>query len=308
MNQIHPDRGPKVDPMRRLPPLHALRAFEAAARHRHFGHAAAELHLTPTAISHQVRQLEEVLGVTLFHRYPRPIRLTEEGAALYPAFRESFDRMAQAIADLALHNEDRPLTVSVTVAFASLWLMRRLPDLTRQTGLNLKIEADNRPVDLSASDVDCAVRYAHQPGAEDRWVPLFEDRQVPLCAPDLVQNISVESDADVLRLPLIQYRWTSEADAAPTWQRWAQAAGLTGETPNVSQHYSEEINAIDAALAGQGAILASSALTTSAVAAGHLVCLSQNTLPGRVFWAVTRSGHPRLNDVERFASWARSTG
>lgn len=293
--------------MRRLPPLHALRAFEAAARHLHFGHAAAELHLTPTAISHQVRQLEEILGVKLFQRYPRPICLTAEGAALYPVLRESFDRMAHAIVELAPQDKDRPLTVSVTVAFASLWLMRRLPDLNRQTGLTLKIEADNCPVDLSASNVDCAVRYARQAGAEDHWLPLFKDSLVPLCAPDLVHSNSIEGDADILRLPLIQYRWASETDAPPSWQSWSQAAGLAGGNPEISQHYSEEINAIDAALAGQGAVLASSVLASSAVAAGHLVCLSKTALSGRMFWAVARNGHPRLSEVESFSIWARST-
>ena len=155
--------------MRRLPPLHALRAFEAAARHLHFARAAAELHLTPTAISHQIRQLEEILQVKLFHRYPRPIRLSAEGTALYPVLRESFDRMSSAIAGLSQPDTDRPLTVSVTVAFASLWLMRRLPALRSQTGLNLKVEADNQPEDLSGSDVDFAIRDAvRSPDSDQR--------------------------------------------------------------------------------------------------------------------------------------------
>ncbi|MEE4011740.1 LysR substrate-binding domain-containing protein [Roseibium sp. FZY0029] len=296
----------EIEPMRRLPPLHALRAFEAAARHLHFARAAAELHLTPTAISHQIRQLEEILEVKLFHRYPRPIRLTAEGEALYPVLCESFDRMAQAISGLSQLDQGRPLTVSVTVAFASFWLMRRLPELHSQTGLNLKIEADNRPVDLSASDVDFAVRYAGQAGTENQWLPLFSDSLIPLCAPDVLRRHQVNEDADILRLPLIEYRWNCGAEAPPNWQRWSHAARLTGEVPEVTQYFSEEINAIDAALAGQGVVLASSVLAASAVAAGHLVRLSEAKLPGRTFWAVSLSEHPRFPEVERFASWARS--
>lgn len=294
--------------MRRLPPLHALRAFEAAARHLHFAHAAAELHLTPTAISHQIRQLEEILEVKLFHRYPRPVRLSAEGAALYPVLRESFDRMADAIAGISQLDTDRPLTVSVTVAFASLWLMRRLPALRSQTGLNLKVEADNWPVDLSRSDVDFAVRYAAQAESEDKWLPLFEDSLIPLCAPELLRRNPVDDDAGILRLPLIQYRWNCGAEASPSWQRWSHAAGLGEAVPEVTQHFSEEINAIDSALAGQGVVLASSALAGAAIAAGHLVRLSETALPGRTFWAVSRKDHPYSAEVERFALWARGSG
>ena len=292
--------------MRRLPPLHALRAFEAAARHLHFARAAAELHLTPTAISHQVRQLEDILRVKLFHRHPRPIRLTAEGAALFPALRESFDRIAGAVDEISGLEAERPLTVSVTVAFASLWLMRRLPDLRARTGLSLAVEADNRPADLSGAGVDFAVRYALQAAPEGRWLPLFEDRLIPVCAPDLLRRHPVEADADILRLPLIAYRWTQDAEASPSWRRWSREAGLGGVAPEAAQHFSEEITAMDAALAGQGAALASSVLAGAALADGRLARLSEADLPGRTFWAAARADHPRLADVERFAAWARA--
>ncbi|MCG7630245.1 LysR substrate-binding domain-containing protein, partial [Epibacterium sp. MM17-32] len=298
---LAPPRTERIEPMRRLPPLHALRAFEAAARHLHFARAAAELHLTPTAISHQIRQLEEILEVKLFHRYPRPIRLSAEGATLYPVLRESFDRMSSAVAGISQQETGRPLTVSVTVAFASLWLMRRLPALRSQTGLNLKVEADNQPVDLSGSDVDFAVRYAVQAQPEDHWLPLFKDKLIPLCAPELLRRTPINDDA-ILRLPLIEYRWNCGAEASPSWQRWSRAAGLGAMVPEVTQHFSEEINAIDSALAGQGVVLASSVLAGAAVAAGHLVRLSDVGLPGRTFWAVSRSDHPHFAEVERFAS------
>ena len=212
---------------------------------------------------------------------------TDEGSALYPVLCESFDRIAHAVTDLKQQEKNLPLTISVTVAFASLWLMRRLPDLVRQTGLTLNVEADNRPVDLSSSDVDCAIRYALQPSPEGHWLPLFEDRVIPLCAPELVQEQLPQDDFDILRLPLIEYRWALGKNSAPSWRHWAQVAGLQADAIPVAQQYSEEINAIDAALAGQGVVLASSVLTASARAVGRLVCLSKNDLPGRVFWAVS---------------------
>lgn len=144
----------------------------------------------------------------LFHRYPRPIRLTTQGAALYPVLCECFDRMSSGLAQSSQPDPDRPLSVSVTVAFASLWLIRRLPALRSQTGLNLKVEADNRPVDLTASDVDFAVRYAIRAELKDQWQPLFDDRRVQLCAPELLRRNPVDDDAGVRSLPLIEYRWT----------------------------------------------------------------------------------------------------
>lgn len=292
--------------MRRLPPLHALRAFEAAARHLHFARAAAELHLTPTAISHQVRQLEDTLQVQLFHRHPRPLRLSPEGEALYPVLRDSLDRIATTVADLSPETPERPLTVSVTVAFASRWLMPRLPRLRAETGLDLAIEADDRPADLHGGEVDFAIRYATAPESSAAWLPLFEDRLVPVCAPELLaQQRPVMAPRDVLRLPLIQYRWRLRTESEPTWRYWGTLAGEPASSVHVSQHFSEEVHAIDAAMAAQGVVLASDVLVADELATGQLVKMSDISLPGRRYWAVCLKTNLRYADVLRFASWAR---
>ncbi len=290
--------------MRRLPPLAALRAFEAAARHLHFARAAEELHLTPTAISHQVRQLEDTLNLKLFHRYPRPIRLTDAGEALYPVLCEGFDNMADVIGRITQEQADHALTISVTVAFASRWLLKRLPDLFEQTGLRLAVEADDSPVDLSGSGVDFAVRYADHPLASHVSYPLFDDQLIPVCAPELLRDHgTISSDSDVLRLPLVQYRWSGGSKAAPDWKRWAEMARLAPVAIDISQHFSEEIHAIDAALSGQGVVLASSILAGDDIASGKLMAVSETALPGRTFWAVSRPDHPRKPDIEKFVAW-----
>jgi len=290
--------------MRRLPPLHALRAFEAAARHLHFARAAEELGLTPTAISHQVRQLEAILGVRLFRRSPRPISLTAEGAALYPAMRDALDRMAAAVDALPTARDSRPLAVSVTVAFASRWLMPRLPRMRRETGLEVAVEADDGPADLHGEAVDLAIRYAEIPGGGGTWIRLFEDRMLPVCHPRLVAGRAAPLDPIAIAgLPLVQYRWKTRSEAAPTWARWFVAAGLPDAAAPSVQAFSEEVHAIDAALAGQGAVLASDLLVAQALADRTLTALSPVALPGQTYWGVFLDANPRASDLLRMLNW-----
>lgn len=134
---------------RRLPPLTALRAFEAAARHRSFKHAAAELSLTPTAISHQVRQLEEQLGVRLFARGARRVDLTQAGQTLFPALRDGFDAIARAVDIVRPRTQSRTVVLSTTLAFASRWLLQRLQRFaTSHPSIALHLHTSDAPVDL----------------------------------------------------------------------------------------------------------------------------------------------------------------
>lgn len=291
--------------MRRLPPLHSLRAFEAAARHLHFAAAADELGLTPTAISHQVRQLEAMLGVSLFHRSPRPIHLTAAGARLYPELRDSLDRIAAAIVRISDEAEEAPLHLSVTVAFASRWLMPRLADLRRQTGLPITIEADDLPVDLRSSRIDVAIRYSVAPVADAESHRLFLDRMVPVAAPELVQTGALLSPVEVLALPLLHYRWKNNFANAPSWAHWQRFADASASKPNVDQFLSEEIHAIDAAVAGHGAALVSEVLVSDLLEAGKLVLLSNVVLPGPAYWMVFLPNHPARERFTVLLDWIR---
>ncbi|MGZ9894561.1 LysR substrate-binding domain-containing protein [Bordetella bronchiseptica] len=291
--------------MRKLPPLHGLRAFEAAARHLHFTRAAAELHLTPTAISHQVRQLEDLLGVELFRRYPRPLRLTAAGEQLFPVLRDALDRIAASVQALAADASGEPLRLSVTMAFASRWLMQRLPLLREQTGLEVVVEADDKAVDLHASGIAMAIRYAEKPGAAAHWHRLFPDSFVPVCAPGLIEQKLPLSPKQILALPLLHYRWKSASAHAPDWERWHARARGRGPVPPPRQTFSEEIHALDAALAGQGAVLASQLLVRQALEQGALTLLSPVALPGPTYWAVFLPSHPDSKRLETLLEWFR---
>lgn len=289
--------------MRKLPSLHALRAFEAAARHLHFSRAADELGLTPTAISHQVRLLEETLGTKLFHRYPRPIRLTESGTQLFPAVRDALDQIALEIGALSTRSKEEPLRLSVTVAFASRWLMPRLAQLSHETGLSISVEADDVPADLHHSEIDMAIRYAEKPTGTGEWHRLFSDEIIPVAAPENFAKVSTLTPDEVLAMPLLAYRWKIGSGMAPDWSQWQSQIGLVRSAPKIAQSFSEEIHAIDAVVAGHGAALVSKILVADLLSAGKLVQLSDYTLPGRTFWGVFLPGHPGQDRLYRLLRW-----
>ncbi|SIT17417.1 LysR substrate-binding domain-containing protein [Paracoccus saliphilus] len=293
--------------MRRLPPLHALRAFEAAARHLHFGHAAAELHLTPTAISHQIRQLEAILGVKLFIRHPRPVRLTREGEMLFPVLNRSLDQIAAAIATVSSEDAGRPLSVSVTMAFASRWLMPRLAQLREETGIELIVNADDRPAIFQRDNIDLAIRYANDPSSEGNWTVLFADRLVPMCSPRLLEEIDVPFDPEHLSdWRLIHYDWKQKSAGSPTWKNWLTRINGRGVAPPIAQVFSEEIHALDAAIAGLGVVLASEIVAADDLRKGHLIKLSEHSLDGQTFWAVFQEESTRKKDILCIIDWMRN--
>jgi LysR family glycine cleavage system transcriptional activator len=145
---------------RKLPPLNALRAFEAAARHLSFTRAADELFVTQAAVSHQVKTLEEHLGIKLFRRLNRALMLTDEGQKYFPDVRDALDQLAQATKSLHKSDTSGVMTLSVMPSFASLWLVPRLQNFTTAyPDIDLRISADDKIVDFNQDDVECAIRY-----------------------------------------------------------------------------------------------------------------------------------------------------
>lgn len=299
--------------MRKLPPLHALRAFEAAARHMHFANAAEELGLTPTAISHQVKLLEDLVGHKLFIRQPRPMRLTAQGERLFPVVRDSLDKMADAIDALGTAEEAEALRVSMNHSFAARWFLPRLKQAIDETGLDILIDADDAIVDLHARQVDCAVRYPVEIPKTLTTHRLFEDRMIAVGAPDLQHTYGeVSLPSDLLAYPLIHYPWKSQRQDAPSWARWVAEAekteqGIANLDIPKGLHISEEAHAIEAALAGQGVVLASDVEVAGDIRCGRLVQLSDVSLPGLSFYLVHLREHTRAGDMERLADWFRKT-
>ena len=280
---------------RRLPPLTALRAFEAAARHLSFKHAAHELSLSPTAISHQVRQLEDHLGVRLFERGARRVDLPPAGQGLFTALRIGLDAMARAVDAVRPATQPRVLVLSTTMAFASRWLLQRLARFAQaHPDIALHLHTSDEPVDLQAGAAQLAIRYgpASYPGLE--CVPLLASCFAPACAPSL----RFPDPNDLKRIPLIGFDWFRRDADTPDWPLWFERAGC----PPVPRQlrFSDEVHAIQAAMAGQGVALVNLALVADELRQGLLCQPFGPELAGHGFhiaWAQAGAGDAGIATV-----------
>ncbi len=297
--------------MRKLPPLGTLPAFEAAARHLSFKAAAEELGLTPTAISHQVRLLEDYCGEKLFRRRPRPLALTWAGAKLLPAVRDGFDEIARALAALGGANS-APLRVTTTNAFASRWLVPRLSLWrTEHDDVALSVIGTDRVLRLDAGESDLAIRYARSPPPGCCAPEIFRDRYFPVCSPKLLADgAPLRLPSDLARYPLIHFDWFADDREAPSWERWlAMAAATDPEARRVDKmalSFREELHAIDAVLAGQGIAICSDIVVADDLASGALVKVLNLALPGYGFYPVYALDHPRRAIIDAFVAWLAS--
>ena len=213
--------------MRKLPPLGSLRAFEAAARRMSFREAATELGVTPTAISHQIRLLEDICGRPLFRRRPRPLVLTGAGERMFPVIRNGFDSFAAAIASASADIRQHPLRVTSPNAFASRWLVPRLPKWREaHPKIPLEIIGTDAVLDLRAGDADVAIRYAHRMPPDLAAQEIVRDTYFAVCSPELLAkgNRRIERAADLLQYPLIHFDWMNPDRESPTWPRWLATA------------------------------------------------------------------------------------
>lgn len=282
---------------RRLPPLAALRAFEAAARHLSFREAAAELGVTPTAISHQIRLLEETLGVSLFVRRTRRVALTVAGRRLFPTLRDGFDAFAQVIGELKPQRQS--VTVSATTQFTSRRLLPAVPVFNAQhPEIDLRLNANEAPVDIAAGVADIAIRYGGEVGAGLQSEPLLAERFGLLCSPML----GLTGTEDLRRVPLLHIDWLR--DATPDWGRWAKRAGVTGLKLDQGARFTNGDHAIQAAIAGQGAIIASLILAEEEIRTGLLVQPFGPVIEGIYYQIVTRA-EPSSREVAVVVNWLR---
>lgn len=290
-------------PVRRLPPMSTLRAFEAAARHCSFKQAAAELAVTPTAVSHRIRALEEYLGIKLFDRQVRQVLLTDAGLQLYPVLQRGFDAFDGAIRRLMAPGERERVTISATNAFTAKWLVPRVAGFRAEhPGIDLQLHASDAVVDLASHAFDMAIRYGkgRYPGA--RTEILFADEYVPVINPML----QVRSYEDLGAYPLIHFDWQKAAPDNPTWTRWYSEAGLPWSPSQAELRYSDEGHAIQAAVAGQGIALLSVPLVAEEIAAGRLVQPFGPAIAGYTYHLVTREDRRPSAAVVAVMDWLRS--
>jgi len=256
-----------------LPPLKALQAFEAAARLKSFKAAASELHVTPAAVSQQIRGLEEMIGTALFHRLPREIALTEAGARAAPVLAEGFRRIADGATLMRASPDDRTLTVSVSPSLCSRWLVPRLHRFKAACpGIALRLDATDVNATFAGDGVDCAIRYGrgHYSGLES--VLLRRDTYVPVCSPRFLdENGPFRAPGDLARRSLIHLLWSTEPEATPSWSEWLRAAGVSETSVPPGPTFSADSMALQAALDGQGVALASRLLAEDDLRHGRLV-------------------------------------
>jgi LysR family transcriptional regulator, glycine cleavage system transcriptional activator len=297
--------------MTKLPPLIELRAFEAAARHLSFKEAADELGVTPTAISHQIRLLEQYCGRALFRRRPRPLSLTEAGARLFPVIRDGLEAFAEAIVAVKRDGHKQHLRVTTTNAFASLWLVPRLPRWRKlHPDAHLDVIGTDRVLDLHAGDADVAIRYARTAPTDGIAKEFMSDAFWAVCNPKLL-TADLKRAADLRHHVLVHSWWSPSDIGAPTWQRWlAVARSRWRDVPEFKEmdhlSFQEELHAIEAVIAGQGIGIFSDVLVAHELATGTLVKAFNVSLPGYRFYVVRRPGHPREKIIQAFSTWLQS--
>lgn len=282
-----------------------MRAFEAAARLGSFRSAAEELNVTPTAVSHQIRGLEDHCGRALFRRRPRPISLTPAGETLFPVLRDGMDEFAAAIERLRrAPSTRRRLTVSTTNAFAARCLVPMLPLWRREyPNIELAVTGTDAVVDLRSGQADVSLRYAREAPRDGVSEELVRDRFHVVAAPSLLSSAGRKS---WLNLPRIAYDWLPGDKLAPTWDRWDLMAGTNRRgRAGVAMHFHEELHAIEAVIAGQGVAICSDLLVNDALASGALRSLSDVTLDGYGIYLVTLRERARVAPIRQFCDWIR---
>jgi LysR family transcriptional regulator, glycine cleavage system transcriptional activator len=283
-----------------LPPLATLRAFEAAARRASFKAAAAELFVTPTAISHQIRLLEDYLGVRVLNRTPRPVSLTPEGQTLYDVAAAGFADIGRVVARLRRKQPESILTLSATTAFLSHWLVPRLAALRRVLPeLELRLHTSEEMVELQPGGIDMAIRYGKGPFVGVEATALTLDAFAPVCSPSL--NITRHNDLRKAKLIHVEGRRVPQP--SPDWPRWCETAGVTGVNTDAGLRFTDSMHAVQAAIAGQGVAIVSLVLVTDALASGLLVQPFNEVLQGETYHFVCAPGPGVREDVVTLREW-----
>ena len=291
-----------------LPPLSALRAFEAAARLKSFSRAAGELNVTPAAISHQIHALEADLGVRLFERRNRQVELTASARLLLPGLSEAFAGIQASVRRLRVHNETGTLTVTASPSIAAKWLVLRLHRFQEKwPDIDVRISTSDTIVDLTRGDFDLAIRYGtgRYPGLDVEL--LLKNEVFPACSPRLLEaGPPLRTPDDLLAHALIHDQAVDRDPLAPTWAMWLKAAGVAGAPTAPGLTFSVGYMALDAAIAGHGVVLAYSTIAAADLAAGRLVRLFSLALPDLfAYYIVTAPGALERPKVRAFRDWLR---
>jgi LysR family glycine cleavage system transcriptional activator len=284
----------------RLPPLNAVRAFEAAARHESFTRAAEELCVTQGAVSHQVKALETELAIKLFNRERQRLIITEAGREYLNVVRDALDRIAVGTERLLQRQSGGVLTVSTSPDFAAKWLVHRLGHFAEaHADIDLRVSATLHHVDFAREEVDLAVRHGdgNWPGLET--VRLSAEQLFAVCSPKLLSGCRrLEKVADVLKFPLIHL------DSRADWTKWLQGLGVDDADVAHGPVLNRASMVIDAAINGQGIALARTTLAAWDLIHGRLVRPFPDSMPvARTYWIVCPKATATFPKIATFREW-----
>lgn len=285
---------------RRLPPLNSLKVFEAAARHLSFTRAAEELFVTQAAVSHQIKALEEYLGLKLFRRRNRSLLLTEEGQAYFLDIKDIFSSLAEATDKLLERSEKGALTISLPPSFAIQWLVPRLADFNeQQPDIDVRIKAVDMEEGSLTDDVDVAIYYGrgHWPGL--RADKLYQEFLIPLCSPSLMLGPKPLNCLDDLRLHNLLHD-TSRKD----WKQFAKENSIEGVNLNHGPIFSHSTMVLQAAIHGQGIALGNNVLAQPEMDAGRLISPFDEVLMTKnAFYVVCHEKQADMGRIATFRDW-----
>ena len=281
-------------------PLNALRVFEAAGRHLSFTRAAEELFVTQAAVSHQIRRLEDYLGVRLFRRMDRALLLTDAGQTLLPQVRTSLTQLDAAIKQVKDTPDGKRLSVSLLPSVASRWLVPRLGTfIARHPDLDLRLAPSHELTDFDRDDVDCVIRYGHGNYPDLVVHFLFGEGHSPVCSPELRGRFgALDSPEDLARYTLLH------DDDRTDWAQWLKLAQATDVDANRGPVFTDQGMMIQAAVEGHGVALARNALTEQDVAEGRLIRLFEQARPTRnAYYLIYPPHHEQRVGVQAFRDW-----
>lgn len=285
-----------------------LRTFECTARLLNFRAAAEELALSQSAVSRQIQSLEEELGVVLFLRHTRTVELTDAGVRLLSITSTLLKQLDNTVQQLRHASSRKSIAVTTFASFASMWLIPRLANFQNtHPEIDIRIDASDKPIDLSVSDIDVAIRYGPASRMPANAVHLFGDQLVAVASPQLLQQEgTIQTPADLARFTLIE---ASEPHVSHldwlTWRHWLQARGLEKLQPPRWLHFNYAYQMVQAALNGQGVVLARPPLIAESLAQGDLI----EVLPGErnnspmAYWLLPDSVSPQRDHVQAFCDW-----
>ena len=289
----------------RLPPLNALRAFEASARQLSFTRAAEELFVTQAAVSHQIKALEEYLGIKLFMRKNRSLLLTEEGQSYYLDIKDLFTSLYEATERLLARGAKGAITVSSQASFAIQWLVPRLTAFNAlHPDIDVRIKAVDQPENSLTEDVDVAIYYGRGSWPNIHADKLHTEYLIPVCSPLLLQENAASGKPPLLSLDDLTYHTLLHDTSRKGWKRWFKQVGVKAENVNHGPIFSHSAMVVQAALYGQGIALAYSALAQPDIDSGRLVCPFNDVLVSKnAYFVVCRETQKDIGKIETFRLW-----